>query len=477
MKSPRVFKACLALALVMAFSPAHASGGSFLAALPMAAKYKNVVAVAKSGAPFSSIGAALASISDASSDNRYLVAVAAGVYAENIQLKEWVHVCGAGRGATVITAPGGDTPNTATVTGADNSRLSNLSVVNTGGGDYALGIYNTGASPRLHDLDISVTNNTGSITAGIYNSSDASPEISDLNISVIASGTVSETRGLYNFSNSNPVVRNTALTVSSSSSSGGAFGVQNLVNCAPQMTGLDVSVSSDNSTDLAGVTNINNSPARICQSLIKVSGNCTTAKGVQNLSSAAYVADSSIQVTSDSGDSRFGVFSDSSDGVVLRNLNILVAAATSTSNAGVLSRDCSPTLDNLALDVSGASVNDVGVSNNSASPAMYYCSILVDQPGGGTGLGIYNQNTSRPTIFFCDVRGGHFGIMNSTGSSSADSMKVIKSNIKGATQAVVNGSDYTLFMTSNILDGGVTDSGAATCADCYDQQGNAVTCP
>ena len=32
-------------------------------------------------------------------------------------------------------------------------------------------------------------------------------------------------------------------------------------------------------------------------------------------------------------------------------------------------------------------------------------------------------------------------------------------------------------MTSNILDGGVTDSGTATCADCYDQQGNAVTCP
>jgi hypothetical protein len=41
---------------------------------------------------------------------------------------------------------------------------------------------------------------------------------------------------------------------------------------------------------------------------------------------------------------------------------------------------------------------------------------------------------------------------------------------------VVNGSDYELYLTSNILDGGVTDSGTIHCADCYDESGNAETC-
>ena len=445
MKAPRVFKASLALALVMAFSPAHASGGGLLAALPMAAKYKNVVAVAGSGAPFSSIGAALASISDASIDNRYLVAVAAGVYSENIQLKPWVHVCGAGRGATVITAPGGDTPSTATVTGADNTQISNLSVVNTGGGNYALGIYNTVASPRLHDLDISVTNSGSLTAAGIYNSAQASPRISNLNISVAVSGGAGEVDGIYNYGNCNPTVRDTSVEVSAPASTGNVYGVHNELNCAPELTNLNVSVSSDSSSDLAGVRNDGYSPARIFQSLIKVSGNCSQASGVRNVSSDAYVTDTSILITSDSGNSRYGVLSNTSDGMVLRNVNIRIAAATSDTNAGVYNWSCSPTLDNLAMDVSGASDSDVGVFNNVASPAIKYCSILVDQPGGGTGLGIYNQNTSRPTIFFCDVRGGHFGIMNSAGSSSADSMKVIKSTIKGATQAVVKTAPTTPF--------------------------------
>ena len=72
------------------------------------AEYQNVLCVAKNGAPFTSIQAALDSITDAAEDNRYLVVVSPGTYQEQVQLKEWVDVRGASRQATKITTAGGE---------------------------------------------------------------------------------------------------------------------------------------------------------------------------------------------------------------------------------------------------------------------------------------------------------------------------------------------------------------------------------
>ncbi len=143
--------------------------------------YAGVVVVAKSGARFSAIQAALDSITDAAADNRYLVFVAPGIYAERVTMKSWVDVEGSGPGATVITAGGGSIGDDVwTVRGADDAALRSLTVANTGGAEYAQGVYSLDAGPTLHDLAIAVSGATSAAQA-IYSDGGA-PRVSEVSI-------------------------------------------------------------------------------------------------------------------------------------------------------------------------------------------------------------------------------------------------------------------------------------------------------
>ncbi|HRQ37792.1 MAG TPA: pectinesterase family protein [Chloroflexota bacterium] len=108
--------------------------------------YENVITVATGGGDYTSVAAALASITDSSSTNRYLVQVMPGVYTETdlVVVKAYVHVRGSGPNATVITsARTGATPanGAATVDLLDNGQLSNLNVRNTGNGVFGIALY------------------------------------------------------------------------------------------------------------------------------------------------------------------------------------------------------------------------------------------------------------------------------------------------------------------------------------------------
>lgn len=142
--------------------------------------YAGVVLVAKGGGQFTSVQAALDSITEAAADNRYLVRVAPGVYAERVTMKSWVDIEGSGPGVTVITAGGADVEDDAwTVLGAD-AALRSLTVENTGGGQYAEAIRNVDVSPRLHDLAINIGG--ASLRAQAILNSGSSPLITEAQI-------------------------------------------------------------------------------------------------------------------------------------------------------------------------------------------------------------------------------------------------------------------------------------------------------
>lgn len=110
-----------------------------------------VVIVGKSNADFTSVAAALNSITDASATNRYLVWVAPGTYTETdlVQVTGYVHLQGAGANATVIQSTrssASPTSAAATVQLDDNARLSDLTVRNTGSGTFRIGVYSNGAT-------------------------------------------------------------------------------------------------------------------------------------------------------------------------------------------------------------------------------------------------------------------------------------------------------------------------------------------
>jgi hypothetical protein len=116
--------------------------------------YANVITVAQSGGDYTSVAEALASITDASLTNPYLVYVAPGIYTETSLslVSAGVHLKGSGQDTTIITANRSGTCATpqdldetaATVQIEDGGRLSYLTVENTGNTNCSAAIYVAG---------------------------------------------------------------------------------------------------------------------------------------------------------------------------------------------------------------------------------------------------------------------------------------------------------------------------------------------
>jgi hypothetical protein len=140
----------------------------------------NTVQVWPGGAQFSTIQAAINSITNASPQMQYQVSVGPGTYSENVTMKDYVYLMGAGETATIITATGQPNFATGVVNSASNCGISDLAIVATGGdwGCCPIGIKLMG-SGKFHVSDVSITagdsnipgnnvrgisNNTGSYT-------------------------------------------------------------------------------------------------------------------------------------------------------------------------------------------------------------------------------------------------------------------------------------------------------------------------
>ena len=133
-----------------AFHAVNADTVDGLHASELGTHYQNVVVVAKSGGDFTSVQAAIDSITDASTGNPYLVWVAPGVYTEQVIMKPFVHLQGVGQAATLITSPvsSGDIwpPDQATVLLASDTSLRDLTLENEGVGEYNLVLLATDAT-------------------------------------------------------------------------------------------------------------------------------------------------------------------------------------------------------------------------------------------------------------------------------------------------------------------------------------------
>ena len=112
------------------------NGAAWDCGSPVAPGYARTLIVAASGGDFTSVQAAVNSITDASATNPYLIWIAPGVYAETVTLKPYVHLQGAGRDVTVlqgsITDDDGSPTDKATLILDSNTSVRDLTVNNSG---------------------------------------------------------------------------------------------------------------------------------------------------------------------------------------------------------------------------------------------------------------------------------------------------------------------------------------------------------
>jgi hypothetical protein len=191
-----------------------ASGTATWQAIP---KLSKIIYVAESGGDYPTITAALNSITDAIATKPYLVRVAPGVYAEQVTMKPYVSIEGAGEGTTIIKFTGSNISpqlenTSATVIGANNAELRFLTVQSDGTGKiYAIAICNRAASPKLSHLTLIAAGvvSTG-CNSGLSNYSSSAPVLTNLTIN--AAGGVDYSFGVYNYSSSSPTIYSSRIT-------------------------------------------------------------------------------------------------------------------------------------------------------------------------------------------------------------------------------------------------------------------------
>jgi hypothetical protein len=311
--------------------------------------YAHVIVVAKSGGDYTTVGAALASITDNSALSRYLVWVAPGVYTETVTMKQYVDIEGAGELLTTLSYSGSDAVDTGTVVGADNAELRFLTVRNTGGDSIAIPIYNYFASPRLTHVTVSASASLDS-SFGVHNYG-SSPAM--LNVTASASGNTSN-YAVYNEDFSAP-----RMTDVTASASGGinAYGVYNSGWSTATMTSVNAFASGGNSN--YGVFNAFASPTMVDVTASASGGINST--GVYNYSSAPTME------------------------------RVIASGLGGTTSTGVRNFESSPTIRNSTLSA-GNSGSRVGLYN-SASADAYIVTVDNCQITGGTHS-IYNDDGS-----------------------------------------------------------------------------------
>lgn len=146
-----------------------------------APQVSNILLVAPNGGDFTSIQAALNSITNASAQHPYLIEVAPGVYTGSIVMKPYVDIQGSGEGVTTLTAPGSAVASDSTVTGASDAEIRSLTIQNTGGNLFATGVRNASAALRLRQVTVAALN--AQVAYGLLNESSA-PRLSDVTIKV-----------------------------------------------------------------------------------------------------------------------------------------------------------------------------------------------------------------------------------------------------------------------------------------------------
>ena len=141
-----------------------------LHASQLGAHYHNVLIVAKSGGDFTSIQAAIDSISDASAANPYLIWIAPGIYSEAVTLKSYVHLEGAGQDTTIITSSTTNTispPTLATLVMASDTSVRDLTVENVGTGTFNTTLLNAGTNVVVENLTVN-SRGSGTTNYAIY---------------------------------------------------------------------------------------------------------------------------------------------------------------------------------------------------------------------------------------------------------------------------------------------------------------------
>ncbi len=329
-----LFKSILISLVVLSSVHTSAFADFFVIPVNTAKKMANVIVVAKSGGDFTNVKSAVDSITDASASNNYLVYVGPGTYTvtEPIVLQQYVSLKGSGINVTSLygNVSGSDSASSAIIQGASNSSISELTVVNLGGGSESVGIYHNGSVVSIiSQVLIFVTGQAKNY--GIYNR-DADVDIANISINVAISGT--HNHAICNISSSGSIV-NTLLEV------------------------------YEGTSENYGIKNTSSSPV-ISNTQITVAGTGSITAGIHNVTSSPKM--NNIVIDTSYGDTNYGIYSDHSS---LTISHAVITAKNGENVKAFWNKDPSSlVIDYVKATAIDGSENNYGLYINNISPTI-----------------------------------------------------------------------------------------------------------
>lgn len=259
-----------------------------------------IVWVATSGGDFTTISAALASITDNDSTHRYLIKVAPGTYAENtgIDMKNYVDIEGSGL-TSVITSTGGGTSGAA---------------VRFSGGIHA----------ELRDVAIDTAGQRGVFFTSLGDPADA--RLTD--VSVSATGTGESIAYAVALDNGRATLSGVTATVSGATGEKTAVDARN--GAVTVIEDLTAVVTSTGVFDSCYGVRTENSTTTLVDSVVTLTSCNSVANGVHNFASTATLDRVRITADSDSGVNSDALTAINSTATIVR----VTAASTGAGVAG-----------------------------------------------------------------------------------------------------------------------------------------------
>jgi hypothetical protein len=421
-----------------------------------------VVWVAKTGGQFTSVSAALASITDNGPAHRYVIKVAPGTYTETgpVVMKSYVDVEGSGQDVTTITCACGSN----TYQGTDGSSavlqvtgpgvhvgIRGLTIANTGSSfTYSTGIVTSTTDPGDVTLDSLTATATGGFNVtGIYNNSSSSPTMTNVTATATG-GTINY--GIYNNS-SLPTMTNLTATATGGTNNWGIYNYSS----SPTMSNLTATATGGNNT--YGIYNDVSSPTMT--NVTATATGATNTYGIHNNSSSTTMTN--VTATATGGTNNWGIYDDVSSPTMT---NVTATATGGTSNNfGIYNNGSSPTMTGGRAIGSGGSGTNTGIWNSSGAPI--YDTVTASGKGGTQGRGIVNGASATVTLVNVTATGSGGNTNQDWGidNHSSSSMTVRDSFITGAPNSILNNGSTVQVANSRLS---AAASGTMTCIGTYD---------
>ena len=324
------------------------------------AKYAQVVTVAVSGGDYTSVQAAIDSITDANENKPYLLWVAPGVYNESVTMKPYVHLQGSGQEATVITSSVSSSsypPTQGTMMLSHHTSLRDLTVVSNGTGVYNTAILTTTGTKEMLVTDVTAkAQGQGALNYAIFiNGSGTSVTLQGVN--ALSENGSNSNYGLHNYNNAVVTLRGGAFNARGG---GSAYGIANV---DAEMDAEYVTALAENSNNNYGLYNSSGANANLLGGSFTARGG-TMTYGIHNTFNNTTLEANNINALAENGSSNYGLYNHN-------RADAKLIGGSYTARGGTTS---------------------YGIRNTSNNPTLEANNINALAENGGTNYGLYNDD-------------------------------------------------------------------------------------